>query len=414
MTNHDRTRDERIGSVVRDEVGRIVASLTRWCGDLDIAEEAVSDAVERAVVEWRRDGLPERPGAWLHIVARRRALDRIRRHRRFTERLPLLVDEPSEPLSNEPLDEPLGLLFACCHPALGREAQLTLTLRAVIGLTTDQIARAFLSNDSTITRRVSRAKQKIVTTSIPLVLPPADRLGERLDEVLAVIYLAFNEGYLATSGPVGHDHDLAEDALWLAAMVARRFPAEPEAIGLHALLTLLHARRGARWDDGRIVLLADQDRTRWDHDAIAQGIAMVEHAATLRRPGRYQLQAAIAAVHGEALTMETSDWPQIVVLYDLLRRYDDSPVVRLNRAVALSHVAGPEVALDDVDLLGDRLRGYHLFHAVRGHLLRALGRIDEARQAEATALELTRNQAEQAVLRSRLEEHDVVLPDRTG
>jgi RNA polymerase sigma-70 factor (ECF subfamily) len=399
------TADEALSRAVRDEAGIVVAALARWCGDLDVAEEAVADAVEAAVVEWRRGAVPDRPGAWLHAVARRRALDRLRRLRRYEGKLAQLTATPSEPRPFDGGDERIALLFACCHPALGRDAQLALTLRAVIGLTTRQIARAFLSNESAITRRITRAKHKIVAAPIPLVVPPPDRLADRLDHVLAVVYLAFNEGYLSTSGPTGHDRDLAQDAVWLAERLVERFPGEPEAIGLLGLVTLLHARVGARWDDaGGIVLLKDQDRERWDHDAIARGIALVERAGSLERPGRFQLQAAIAAVHCEAVTHETTDWSQIVVLYDLLRRHDDSPVVRLNRAVALAHVAGPAVALADVELLAPTLDDYHLFHAVRAHLLRQLGRADEARTADARALVLTENAAEQAVIADRLAE----------
>lgn len=396
------TTDRELDLAVRDAVGQVVASLTRWCGDLDIAEESVADAVETAVVDWRRHGLPERPAAWLHTVARRRALDRLRRNRRFTDRLPLLAAAPSEPRPFDGGDDRLPLLFACCHPALSADSQLALTLRAVIGLTTRQIARALLSTESAVTRRITRAKYKIDANAIPMVVPPHDRRAERLDQVLTVVYLAFNEGYLSTERSDGHDRALAEDAVWLARLVADQLVDEPEAIGLHALLTLLHARLPARWDGDRIVLLEQQDRSLWDRDAIAAGIALVERAATFGRPGRFQLQAAIAAVHCEATSVDGTDWPQIVVLYDLLRRHDDSPVVRLNRAVALAHVAGPEVALRDVDQLRDDLDDYHLFHAVRAHLLRGLERHAEARAADAEALARTANEAERRLLAGRL------------
>ncbi|MFN8022415.1 MAG: DUF6596 domain-containing protein [Acidimicrobiales bacterium] len=396
------TADRTIDLAVRDAVGQVVASLTRWCGDLDVAEEAVADAVEAAVSEWRRHGVPERPGAWLHTVARRRALDRLRRLQRYTERLPLLADTPSEPRPFDGGDDRIPLLFACCHPALAPDSQLALTLRAVIGLTTRQVARALLSNESAVTRRITRAKHKLVANEIPLVVPPHDRRAERLDQVLTVVYLAFNEGYLSTEGRAGHDRELAEDARWLASLVSEQLPDEPEALGLHALLTLLHARVGARFDGDRIVLLEHQDRSRWDRAAIAEGIALVERAGAVGRPGRFQLQAAIAAVHCEAESVDHTDWAQIVVLYDLLRRHDDSPVVRLNRAVALAHVAGPEVALRDVDALRPELAEYHLFHAVRAHLLRGLERHDDARAADAEALHRTSNAAERRLLTERL------------
>jgi RNA polymerase sigma factor (sigma-70 family) len=399
ITDGDRALDR----AVRDQAGAVVAALARWCGDLDVAEEAVADAIAAAVVEWRRGGVPERPGAWLHTVARRRALDRLRRMRRFDARLELLADEPFEPRPFDGGDERLPLLFACCHPALAVESQLALTLRAVIGLTTRQIAAALLANEDAVTRRITRAKRKIVAGPIPLVVPPAERRAERLDQVLTVIYLAFNEGYVSSAGIDGYDRALAEDALWLGRLVVEQLPGDAEAIGLLALMTLAHARVDARWsDDGELVLLADQDRSRWDRSAIAAGIALVELAGARGNPGRFQLQAAIAAVHAEAPHYADTDWAQIVVLYDLLRRHDDSPVVRLNRAVALGHVAGAEVAMRDVDALAPELDRYHLFHAVRAHLLRHLGRNTDAHTADARALSLTANEPERRLLRDRL------------
>jgi RNA polymerase sigma-70 factor (ECF subfamily) len=402
--------DQELARVVRDEAGKLVASLARWCGDLAIAEEAVAEAIVKALTAWRRDGVPAQPGAWLRTVARREALDRLRRAQRYAAKLQQLeaseaaVEELDGDRAREP-DDRLPLLFTCCHPALGRDAQIALTLRAVVGLTTAEIARAFLTSETTVAQRITRAKRKIVQANIPFVVPAGDALADRLDQVLTVLYLTYTEGHTATSGTAAFRRDLAEDALWLTGLLARWYPDEPEVVGLLALITLQHAREAARWTpDGRVVLLRDQDRRSWDHAAIARGIGLVERAGAMRRPGRYQLQAAIAAVHAEADDYGATDWPQIVALYDLLRRHDDSPVVRLNRAVANSHVAGPAVALAEVDALAGDLEGYHLFHAVRGELLRRLGRDAEARAADRRALELTANVAERAILLDRLDE----------
>lgn len=398
-----RTADRALDAVVREEAASLVASLARWCGDLAVAEESVADAIEAAVVAWRRDGVPGRPGAWLHTAARRRALDRLRRARRHADKVALLERCPSEPRPHSHGDERLPLLFACCHPAIGVDAQLALTLRAVIGLTTHQIARAFVVPEATVAQRISRAKRKVVDAHIPLVVPPREELASRLDLVLTVLCLTYNEGHLTTSGAVGHRRDLAEDAIWLARLLDRMLPGEPEVQGLLALLLLSHARDGGRWDDqGGLVSLAEQDRSRWDLDLVREGIDLVERAGRARRPGRFQLQAAIAAVHDEAPSYELTDWSQIVVLYDLLRRHDDSPIVRLNRAVALAHVAGARPALEDVEALAGPLDGYHLFHAVRAHLLRQLDRHAEARAADERALAMTTNVAERAVIAARV------------
>jgi len=389
--------------VVRDHSGALVASLARWCNNLDVAEESVAGAIEIALVDWRAHGIPDHPGTWLHTVARRRALDRLRRAGRYADKLALLEATPSEPRAYDGGDDRLPLLFACCHPALGRDAQVALTMRAVIGLTTREIARAFLSSEATIGQRIWRAKHKIVTNKIPLVVPPVERRADRLNDVLTVLYLTYNEGHLSTVGGDAQRRDLAEDAIWLTRVVDRSLPEQPEVIGLLALLLLSHARQAARFDaDGELVTLADQDRTLWDARAIEEGVGLVERAGSFGRAGRFQLQAAIAAVHAEAASYDQTDWPQIVVLYDMLKRHDDSPVVRLNRAVALAHVAGPAPALDDVDLLAPTLSEYHLFHAVRAHLLRQLDRPGEARRADERALSLTTNIAERSVLAARV------------
>jgi len=396
--------DAALAVAIRAEAGSIVASLSRLVGDFDVAEEAVQDAVLEALKAWRRDGIPDRPGAWLTVAARRNALDRVRRHQ-AQDRLVARLREAVTPDEAAPADdERLPLLFACCHPALAVEARLALTLRAVVGLTTAQVARAFLVAEPTMGQRIVRAKRKIVDARIPLTMPAEDQRAARLDDVLTVAYLMYNEGFVSTSGERGEDRDLADDSLWLAGLLATSLPREPEALGLLALLTFQHARQPARFDAaGHLVLLADQDRSAWDADAIASGEALLARASALRRTGRFQLQAAIAACHTSSPTWEATDWLQILVLYDMLLRHDRSPVTRLNLGVALSKVRGAEVALAYVDGLAGELDGYHLFHATRADLLRTMGRAAEAAGADARALTLTRNPAEQVLLRTRLD-----------
>jgi RNA polymerase sigma-70 factor (ECF subfamily) len=294
-------------------------------------------------------------------------------------------------------------MFTCCHPALSRAAQVALTLRAVCGFTTGEIAHAFLASEAAVAQRLVRARRKIVAAGIPFRLPDDAELGERLGEVLAVLYLMFTEGYLTSGGPVATRRDLAEDAAWLAALVVRLLPAEPEPLGLLALMRLHLARGAARFTGyGDLILLADQDRALWDRARIADGIALIEQAAALQRPGPYQVEAAIAACHAEAPSWAATDWPQILLLYDLLLDLRRSPVVRLNRAVALRQVAGPEAALAEVNALDGTLDHYHLFHAIRGELLVELGRREQARAADLRALALTHNHAEQTLLTRRL------------
>ena len=360
----------------------------------------MQDALVAALEHWPRDGTPDNPGAWLMTTARRKGIDRLRRESRYRDKLALLQEEPvlEAPAHG---DDRLELIFACCHPALPRESQIALTLRSVVGLSTAEIARAFVTPEATIAQRLVRAKRKISEAGIPLRVPEADELPDRLAEILGVLYLMFNEGYFASAAP--ERRDLAEDARWLAQLIVRLMPDEPEALGLLALMTLQLARAAARFSsDGRLVLLKDQDRSRWDRPAIAAGIGLLERAGRMRRPGPYQIQAAIAACHAEAESWSATDWTQIFMLYEGLVRMTGSSVVRLNRAIALSHVAGPARALAEVDEMKVELDRYHLFHSTRAWLLRALDRADEARAADRRALALTDNPAEQALLLERI------------
>jgi RNA polymerase sigma-70 factor (ECF subfamily) len=392
---------EALERVFREEAGRLTAALVRSLGDWDLAEELVQDALVAALEHWPHDGIPDNPGAWLMTTARRRGIDRLRREARYREKLALLQEERM-PAAATGDDERLELIFACCHPALPRESQIALTLRSVLGLTTAEIARAFVTPEATIAQRLVRAKRKIADAGIPMRVPDTAELPDRIAEILTVLYLMFNEGYVASASP--ERRDLAEDARWLARLVMRLIPDEPEAIGLLALMTLQLARADARFTaDGRLVLLEEQDRSLWDARALAEGVALLERAGRMRRTGPYQIQAAIAACHAEARTWAETDWTQIFGLYEGLTRLTDSAVVRLNRAIALSHVAGAARALAEVDALTDELDRYHLYHATRASLLRDLGRAEEARMADRRALVLTENPAERALLLQRIE-----------
>ena len=376
--------------------------MVRFLGDFDLGEELVQESVVEALQHWPAEGIPENPGAWLMTTARRKALDRLRRGKAYMEKLSLLVASSSNEVRGEQ-DDRLRLIFTCCHPALSREAQVALTLRAVIGLTTPEIARAFLTSEATMAQRIVRAKRKIVEAGIPYRMPEADELNDRLDDVLAVLYLTFNEGYLATSGPSPARRDLAEDACWLSTLLMRLLPNEPEVIGLVALMQLHLARATVRFDRaGGLILLKDQDRGRWDQHAIREASTMVERASWLRRPGPYQLQAAIAACHAEAPSWAATDWAQILLLYSSLLVFWPTPVVRLNRAIALRHVAGAEAALTELQGLAVELKDYHLYHSTRAQLLRELGRESEVPAALNRALELTDNPAERALLQRRM------------
>ena len=399
------TGDERpyalLERVFREEAGRLTASLVRLLGDFDLAEELVSEAMVEALQHWPREGVPERASSWLLTTARRKGLDRLRREARYREKLSLIGALPVEPPREE--DDRLRLIFTCCHPALAREAQIALTLRAVAGLTTEEIARAFVMPPQTVAKRIVRAKQKIVASRVPYRVPAPDDLVARVNEVLTVIYLIFNEGYLATEGGEPIRRDLARDAEWLATLLMRLLPAEPEVMGLVALIRLQLARWPARLDaEGRLVVLEAQDRSLWDRRAIAAAVKLIERAAGLGRPGPYQIEAAIAALHCEAVRWEDTDWPQIVALYSLLGAIDPSPIVRLNRAIAIRYASGAGVALAEVEALSGVLDRYHLFHATRAALLRELGRHEEADREERTGIELTHNPAERALMAERL------------
>ncbi|MEU1972344.1 DUF6596 domain-containing protein [Microbacterium sp. NPDC019599] len=393
--------DAALARVVREESGRIVAALTGSLRSLDLAEESVAEAIEEALREWRGRGIPPNPGAWLTQAARHNALDRLRREKRYREKLASIAPEPPPPTAGD-ADERLPLLFGCCHPALSPDAQLALTLRAVCGLTTAQIARATLAPEPTVAQRIVRAKRKIGAAGIPIRIPEPEDRAERLDIVLTVVSVMYSEAHLVAGGDAAADRDLADDAVWLAGVVSAALPREAEAHGLRALLLFHRARENARAVDGELVLLGDQDRTRWDAALLADARRSLERAAMLRRPGRWQLHAAIAACHADAATSAETDWLQVLTLYDMLLAYDRSPVVLLNRAVALAEVDGPAAALAEVDALEPALSGYHLWHAVRAHLLRWLGRDSDATEADLRALELTANAAERRLIEARL------------
>ncbi len=402
----------------REEQGRAVATLIRVLGDFDLAEEAVQDAFIAAIETWPARGVPDNPGAWITTTARNRAIDRLRRRSRLSEKIETLGREATESalrsIDPEPAedamhiaDDRLRLIFTCCHPALAMDARVALTLRTLGGLTTPEIARAFLLPEPTLAQRLVRAKRKIRAAGIPYRVPPPELLPERLDGVLHVLYLVFNEGYAATSGDSLVRRELSAEAIRLTRVVDQLLPAEPEVMGLLGLMLLHDARREARVGaDGALILLDDQDRSRWDRERIAEGQALVRRALALRRPGPYQVQAAIAALHDEALTPADTDWPQIATLYRALRAMTPSTVVELNLAAAVAMADGPAVGLAMMDAIAasGELERYPYLHAARADLLRRLRRWSEAETAYRRALELTSNGAERAYLERRLGE----------
>ena len=410
-----------VEAVFREEWGRLLATLVRWLGDLDLAEEVAADAVAVAVERWPVDGVPDRPGAWLLTTARRRAVDLLRRRQTYAAKLAVLKVEAlradSEHRSADDAtsidDDRLRLFFTCCHPALPMDGRVALTLRYLGGLSTSEVARAFLVPEKTMAQRLTRAKRKIQDAGIPYRVPRADELPARLPAVLSVIYLIFTEAYAASGGPALVRPDLADEALRLARILFELLPAEREVAGLLALLLLVDARRDARINDSGLVLLADQDRTRWDHTKIDEGIGLLDRTLPGGPPGPYALQAAIAAVHDEAPSFEATDWRQIVALYEVLRSVAPSPVVDLNRAVALGMAHGPAVGLKYLGELTEvsELQRYHLLPAARARFLEDLGRLEEATQAYRLALDLVRNDVERAFLQRRL---DAITPARLG
>jgi RNA polymerase sigma-70 factor (ECF subfamily) len=415
MTDEHATEQVRqqVDAIYRSESRRIFATLIRLLGDFDLAEDALHDAFRAAMEQWPRDGVPANPRAWLVSTGRFKAIDQLRRRSRFETSLGPLAEEITagtsdafEPDSAGLEDDQLRLIFTCCHPALSPEARIALTLREVCGLTTEEIAHAFLVTPSTLAQRIVRAKTKIREARIPFEVPSQDELPDRLDAVLQVIYLVFNEGYSASSGESVTRADLSNEAIRLGRLLMELLP-EPEVVGILALMLLHESRRPARTaPTGDLVLLEEQDRSLWNRDLITEGLALLEQALSSRRFGLYTLQAAIVAVHAEASSADTTDWAQIVGLYGLLMRVNPSPVVELNRAVTVAMLDGPSAGLELIDAILARgeLTDYHLAHSTRAELCRRLGRTAEARASYERALALTQQEPERRFLERKLRE----------
>jgi RNA polymerase sigma-70 factor (ECF subfamily) len=401
---------DRVDAIYRSDSRRVLATLIRLLGDFDLAEEALHDAFAAAVERWPEDGVPRNPSTWLVSTGRFKAIDRLRRSSRFDSTDGAALErfaQDEEPETDDSVeDDRLRLIFTCCHPALSADAQIALTLREVCGLTTEEVARAFLTPASTLAQRIVRAKSKIRDAGIPYEIPSLSDLPDRLDSVLHVIYLVFNEGYFASAGPEVTRESLSAEAIRLGRLLVELLP-EPEAIGLLGLMLLHEARRAGRTSSlGDVILLEDQDRSLWNRDQIQEGVTLVERALTSRRIGPYSLQAAIAAVHAEARDTASTDWAQIVALYDLLLKAEPSAVIELNRAAAIAMRDGPEAGLELIDriLAMGELENYYPAHAARGELCRRLGRVSDAKAAYRRTLELVTQEPERRFLERRLVE----------